>query len=167
MYLGTDEDVGMFFVYLEEVDQAEQRAALLFHGRNPIRSPQADEASQAHQKEPEAEAKMWSSSERLHITCQGILPCRTWDISGDWAVLAPADTRACTAFCWEVGSLWKGFQNQQNSCCHCSPLLFNVTRDLNTTELIFEGNRKYCNNRGCNVVTNESYCSPLHLEFLG
>jgi len=48
-----------------------------------------------------------------------------------------------------------------------SQSLFNVTRDLNTTELIFEENRKYCNNKGCNMVTNESYCSPLHFEFLG
>lgn len=48
-----------------------------------------------------------------------------------------------------------------------SQFLFNVTRDLNTTELIFEENRKYCNNKGCNMVTNESYCSPLHSEFLG
>lgn len=45
--------------------------------------------------------------------------------------------------------------------------LCNVARDLNTTELIFEENRKYCNNKGRNTVTNESYCSLLHSKFRG
>lgn len=79
----------------------------------------------------------------------------------------PQQTRSMGSFLlgdWILGRIHCRIVEQLLSLL---PLLFNVTRDLNTTELIFEENRNYCNNRGCNMVTNESYCSPLHFEFLG
>lgn len=164
-------------MYLEG-DQAEQGAAhshadLLLHGRNPIRSPQVDETSQAHQKESEAEVKMWSNPERFHITCQGILPEVSPAEHGRFLmndlVLAPSrDTRTMASFLLGAEHLeWIPSRDSKTAAVTRSPLLFNVTRDLNTAELIFEENRKYCNNRGCNMVTNETYYSPLHFKFLG